>query len=183
MGDGRWAMGDGRCVVGGSADVWTSPSSRFTKGLDTGERSLASWARSAPDVRRSRTRRGSSGDKGGVMASIRSTWATSPITVEGALTSAEWSGAAKLELSQGSSHFGTLMVKNDATYLYIALDVSKDLGSDPGTGDYFWFIIDADRNRAITPNVDVMYSLYPGEPNHLGRWYFLGPGTWKPTSS
>jgi hypothetical protein len=107
------------------------------------------------------------------MATVRSTWATSPIALNGVLTAPEWAGAGIMRIPAGF-----LMVKNDNNFLYVALDLVGDQGADPGVGDYFWFSVDNDQNRAITPNRDVNYGIYPTLPIRIGRQYYLGPGSW-----
>jgi len=107
------------------------------------------------------------------MAQVRSTWAEQRISIGGALTAREWSGAGRMPIPAGY-----LMVKNDEHFLYVALDMVKDLGNDAGTGDYFWFTVDVDGNTQITPRHDINYGLYPGHPNKMGRQYYLGPGRW-----
>lgn len=107
------------------------------------------------------------------MATVRSTWATSPIVLNGVLSGPEWSGAGVMPVPAGF-----LVVKNDNNFLYIALDLVGDRGADPGVGDYFWFSVDNDRNRAITPNRDVNYGIYPTLPIRIARQYYLGPGAW-----
>lgn len=107
------------------------------------------------------------------MVQVRSTWANKPIIIGGVLGEAEWSDAGQIGIPAGY-----LMVKNDADYVYIALDLVGDRGHDPGTDDYFWFTIDVDGNRQITPNRDVNYGLYPGRANQLGRQFYLGSGRW-----
>jgi hypothetical protein len=104
---------------------------------------------------------------------VRSGWAISPIPVNGAVSAPEWAGAGVLGIPRGK-----LMVKNDATYLYVALDLVQDTGNNAGTGDYFWFTVDVNNDKAITPKRDTNYGLYPGQPNKLGRQYYLGPSTW-----
>lgn len=107
------------------------------------------------------------------MAQVRSTWAKQRIITGGALTSREWSGAGKMPIPAGY-----LMVKNDDRFLYVALDMVHDRGNDAGTGDYFWFTVDVNGNRQITPRHDINYGLYRGQPNRMGRQYYLGPGRW-----
>ena len=107
------------------------------------------------------------------MALVISTWAASPITINGVLTPAEWSGAGTMPIPAG-----LLKVKNDANFLYIALDMVGDLGADAGTGDYFWLTVDVDANAAITPHKDLNYGMAPGAPNISRRQYYLAPGTW-----
>jgi hypothetical protein len=41
------------------------------------------------------------------------------------------------------------MVKNDAQFLYIALDLVVDNGQDLGTGDYFWLSVDNDAEKNL----------------------------------
>ena len=107
------------------------------------------------------------------MSSVLSTWAQSPIHLTETLNDAVWANAGKMAIPGGF-----LMLKNDAHFLYAALDLVKDTSNDTGTGDYFWFTFDRDRNGNINPNVDVNYGLYPGQPDKMGRQYYLGPGTW-----
>jgi len=115
------------------------------------------------------------------MSTILSTWATSPVAVNGSLTAAEWAGAAIFPLAGGGVNYGRMLVKNDHEHLYVALDITRDLINTPGTGDYFWFMLDADGNQAVTPNVDCMFSTTASTgPNEMRRWYFIAPNTWKP---
>jgi hypothetical protein len=108
------------------------------------------------------------------MATVRSAWESAPIPMTGLLDAAHWSSATTLPMSGF-----TLQVQNDATGVDIGIDVTADQGNDPGTGDYFWFVIDVDNNGAVTPNRDVLYGPWPGQPNRLGRWLMAGPNaTW-----
>ena len=107
------------------------------------------------------------------MALVLSTWATNPIAINGVLTPPEWNGAGVMPIPAGF-----LMAKNDANFLYVALDLVGDFGNDVGTGDYFWFTVDVDANAAITPHKDLNYAMAPGAPNVSRRQYYLGPGTW-----
>lgn len=105
------------------------------------------------------------------MTDVSSTWAAAPPTINGQIVAAEWAGAGHMPIPHG-----TMLVKNDAQFLYVALDLTGITVANPT--DYFWFTVDVDRNAAITANVDVNYAQYPGEPNHLGRQYYLGAGSW-----
>lgn len=107
------------------------------------------------------------------MAYILSNWVSAPIDLDDSINDVSWENAGKIEV-QG----GYLMAKNNDEFLYIALDMVDDTGNNAGTGDYFWFTFDRNRNAAITPNYDVNYGLYPGNPNKMGRQYYLGPGRW-----
>jgi hypothetical protein len=112
------------------------------------------------------------------MATVRSTWTTAPLAVDGFLTSPEWTSAGSLPIPAGF-----LMVKNDASSLYVALDVVGDSGNDAGTNDYFWLYVDVDRNGAPTAHRDVLFSPYPNQPDRLAKWPVLGPGVTEPISS
>jgi hypothetical protein len=107
------------------------------------------------------------------MTTVRSTWATNPMVMNGVLSGPEWAGAGVMPIPAGF-----MMVKNDNNYLYVALDMVGDRGADPGVGDYFWFSVDNNCNFSITPNLDVNYGIYPTLPIRIGRQYYLGPGVW-----
>ena len=107
------------------------------------------------------------------MATVRSTWATTPPAVDGILAPAQWAGAGVMPIPAGF-----MMVKNDNNFLYVALDLVGDHGADPGVTDYFWFSVDNDGNGAITPMVDVNYGIYPTLPIRIGRQYYLRPSAW-----
>ncbi|WP_026947470.1 hypothetical protein [Algoriphagus marincola] len=104
---------------------------------------------------------------------LKSTWAVTPIDINSPLSGGAWDGAGKLKFSRGE-----VLAKNDAQFLYMAIDVVQDTGNDSGTGDYFWLSFDRNRDRAITANYDINYALYPGQPNKLARQYYLGPARW-----
>jgi hypothetical protein len=107
------------------------------------------------------------------MATVRSTWASNPIVLNGILSGPEWAGAGVMPIPAGF-----MMAKNDNHFLYVALDMVGDRGADPGVGDYFWFSVDNNFNSSITPNLDVNYGIYPALPIRIGRQYYRGPGVW-----
>jgi hypothetical protein len=107
------------------------------------------------------------------MTTIFSSWASTAIATNGDLAAAGWANAGKLDLGKSAK----LWVKNDAHWLYLALDVTSDHGG-AGDGDYFWLAIDVDGNRQITPMVDVMYGEYPPSDDVLGFQHFLHPAEW-----
>src|SRR5262249_52469722 len=107
------------------------------------------------------------------MAAVRSGWASAPVAVSGTFSPGEWTDAGVLPMPSG-----VVLVKNDANFLYLALDLVGDTGNSPGAGDYFWLSFDVARNAAITPNFDVNYGIYPALPIRIGRQYYLGPGAW-----
>jgi hypothetical protein len=109
------------------------------------------------------------------MAVLISKWANTLVQLTDSLASPAWADAGTMPI-QG----GVLYVKNDAQFLYVALDMVEDTSNDPTAtlGDYFWFTFDRDRNGAIGANFDVNYGLYPGFSDKMGRQYYLGGGTW-----
>ncbi|MDG1276027.1 MAG: hypothetical protein P8O16_02020 [Algoriphagus sp.] len=104
---------------------------------------------------------------------LKSEWAINPIDLNAPLNSGDWENAGSLKFTRGF-----VLAKNDARFLYLALDVVDDTGNDPSTNDYFWLSFDTNRDRAITANQDINYGLYPGKPNKLGIQKYLGPGKW-----
>ncbi|WP_298514186.1 hypothetical protein [uncultured Kordia sp.] len=104
---------------------------------------------------------------------IRAVWADTPITLDEEITDDVWSGAHEAQRKFGEVY---MMAKNDAKYLYVILDVVTDTHNDPGTGDYFSFSFDVNRNRAITPNKDIDYSCFRERPNTMGRQYYIRAG-------
>lgn len=104
-----------------------------------------------------------------------SKWAATPIDLSEDLFDEAWASALDAQMAIPG---GYMWAKNDAQYLYVALDMIDDPYNDPGTGDHFWFTFDTNRNRAITPNKDLNYGLFPNNPDKLGKQYYLGPGSW-----
>ena len=106
------------------------------------------------------------------MTQIRSTWTLpSPPPLTGLLTAAEWSGAATLTIPSGK-----LLAQNDATHLYIGIDVTSETGT-ANANDYFYFYVDVNDNGVIDPNRDLLFSILPGNQNRLYKFYLLGPNT------
>jgi hypothetical protein len=93
--------------------------------------------------------------------------------ISGAFSPGEWTGAGTLPMPGGS-----ILVKNNAEFLYLAIDLANDTGNSPGVGDYFWLSFDVDRSGSITPNFDINYGIYPSLPIKIARQFYLGPGTW-----
>lgn len=108
------------------------------------------------------------------MATVQSGWCAQPLQLTGVLDASRWGGAGSIDIP----NLGTILVQNDNTFLYVGLDVLNDSGNDPGTGDYFWLSFDVDKNKAITPNVDVNYGLYPNQLDHIGKQLYLGAQRW-----
>lgn len=107
------------------------------------------------------------------MSILRSTWTATPIDVNLAFNAATWAGAGTMALPVGS-----MLVKNNDQYAYIALDLTGDTGNSPGTNDYFWLTFDVDRDRSITVNRDINYGIYPTLPIKACHQFYLGPSKW-----
>ena len=103
---------------------------------------------------------------------LRSNWAANPINPTLSIMDPAWDDSGYFKFGKG-----WVMAKNDANFLYLALDVVDDTGDDPGTGDYFWLTFDVDENRSITSGKDVNYGT-AGNPDQLVIQKYLGPGQW-----
>jgi hypothetical protein len=104
------------------------------------------------------------------MTTISSPWASTPITTNGNLGQPGWTGAGKITL--GTT--GSLWVKNDAHWLYLALDLTGDAGT-AGQPDWFAIPIDVDGNRQTTPNVDIQYGMFQAPRSGLCKSFYLSP--------
>lgn len=109
------------------------------------------------------------------MASVKSSWVTTPITLSGTFNPGEWADAGVLPMPGGK-----ILVKNNSAFLYLAIDLVNDQGNSPGVGDYFWLSFDVDQDAHITPRFDVNYGIYPSLPIKIARQYCLGPNVWTP---
>ena len=84
-------------------------------------------------------------------------WATSAPAVDGVISAGEWAGAQVTPLAHGQ-----LRTMNDASFLYVLIDVTDDTGNDPthgsaGTADFFSLAFDTDLSVGTTPHVDLAY--------------------------
>jgi hypothetical protein len=87
----------------------------------------------------------------------------------GLLTAAEWSAAATMAIPRG-----TLLAQNDATHLYVGLDLTAETGvANPN--DYFYFYVDINNNGVIDPHRDVTFSFLEPNLNRLYMFTLLGP--------
>ncbi len=101
---------------------------------------------------------------------VPSHWATSSPVINGIVTPGEWANAANINLTHGN-----MAIMNDGAFLYVKLDVIDDTGNDSTVppGDYYVLAFDVDLNRAITPNVDLIYdACNDGRP--FIKAYYLG---------
>lgn len=110
---------------------------------------------------------------GRFLFSLRSEWAVEPINLNEPLNSDSWKHAGALKFAKG-----WVLAKNDARFLYLAIDVTEDTGNDPDTDDYFWLTFDVNRDRSISSNTDINYGVYPSNPETLGKQFYLGPARW-----
>jgi hypothetical protein len=77
---------------------------------------------------------------------------------------------------------GTLLAQNDASNLYIGLDLTGETGA-ANPSDYFWFVVDINDNGIIDSDRDKLFGDWPGTPNRLGMWLMAGPDTTWPASN
>lgn len=109
---------------------------------------------------------------------INSTYASHQINADGTFQIQEWN---KIEQRFQLQH-GWVAFLNDDSTLYIFINLTEDSAEDAPKssapwGDFISLSFDIDRNRKITPNVDVAYGLYPGS-YRAGIQHYLEPGVW-----
>lgn len=107
---------------------------------------------------------------------INSVEAPTPLVIDGVASSAEWADAGSATLANA-----VLMVKHDATHLYLLIDATADTADDAllaaaPWGDFLTLAFDVDVDSAVTPNVDVKYGEATGSLS-FGVAYFLAPNT------
>jgi len=90
--------------------------------------------------------------------------------IDGEVSSGEWDHAASIALEHG-----VMLVQNDASNLYLLVDLTGDTHED--AADSFMLSFDVNTDRGITPNVDVNYSTFPSG-HTLGIQHYLGPDSW-----
>lgn len=104
--------------------------------------------------------------------------ASAPITIDGVETQNEWDNAAKIALENG-----IIFVKNDDSKLYLLIDVVGDTYADylfsniPSINDFVNLVFDVNRDKLVTPDVDVSYLAYNKENIPLSIAYFTTPGS------
>lgn len=106
--------------------------------------------------------------------SVGRSWATTAPTIDGRVGAREWDDAQVTTLARGR-----MATMNDARHFYVLLDVTSDTVDDPPTSDWEFFILafDVDRNRAVTPRVDLAYSNCPIVGRTFVKGYYLGSDT------
>ena len=117
---------------------------------------------------------------------VDSAWVAQPPVLDGVVSQGEWDRAKQRTMLQ----HGWVFFQHDSTTLYVLIDLVEDTRNDPVQtgapwGDYLSLNVDKDRNRAVTPNVDVSYGLYPGRYD-LGVQTYVRPNAWtglRPTAA
>ncbi|MCB9137793.1 MAG: Ig-like domain-containing protein [Caldilineaceae bacterium] len=95
-----------------------------------------------------------------------------PPQIDGELFFGEW------DLSkQHAFENGFIVAHNDGLRLYILLDILADTGEDSADAalDAYTLTFDVDKNTAISPNVDLQYTL---DNTNLRYRYYEGPDRW-----
>ena len=92
--------------------------------------------------------------------------------IDGTIGFGEWPDRTDNQLELQS---GFVRIVNDRARLYILIDLLEDTVDDGAVPrDFFYLTFDVDRDGAITPDVDLDYTLSPGQANIRYR-YYLGP--------
>jgi hypothetical protein len=104
------------------------------------------------------------------ISTINSVFAGYPPEIDGMASTGEWDDAVSIELDHGF-----MLIQNDASNLYIFVDLTGDTKEDDK--DYFSLSFDVNNDRKISPRLDMDYGTFPGTRD-LGIRYYLGPGTW-----
>lgn len=81
--------------------------------------------------------------------------AINSVNVDGKIDSGEWASGGELSFAQGK-----IKVTRDMLRMYMLINVTGDTNSQVGTTEYASVSFDVDRNSAITPNVDIKFTLY-----------------------
>jgi len=108
------------------------------------------------------------GSAGAAPVTIYSTFVTKSPTIDGAAAAAEWSGPVSYSFPHG-----VVLFRNDASTLYVLVDVTADTTQDTPPADYFWIDVDVNHNGVADPNVDVEYGLCNSSTDAT-RAFFLG---------
>jgi hypothetical protein len=109
---------------------------------------------------------------------IISVWPSMPPVIDGAASAQEWGDAASINLTYGRNTYGYMLVQNDASNLYLLIDLTLDIvENDPYKGvtsaDYFELSFDLDQPGVINyPSIDFMYCPIPDK---LVKQYYTGP--------
>ncbi len=91
-------------------------------------------------------------------------WAGTAPVIDGTVSPGEWTFGTATTISYLGVNYAQMRTMNDASYLYLLLDVYFDTVEDAWntntfTGDFFALYVDKDLNYAVTPNVDFFYAV------------------------
>ncbi len=102
---------------------------------------------------------------------VQSPFSYLPPVIDGQIDAGEWNRSAFLDL--GAGYLG---VQNDASCMYMLLDIPADTEGDPS--DLAWITFDIDGDGEISPNLDTNYraSVFQG----MQLQYYLGEESWTP---
>jgi hypothetical protein len=101
-------------------------------------------------------------------------WASSPPTVDGVISPGEWSTGWPTAIAHGQ-----IRTMNDASFLYVLVDVVDDTVNDPigtvGGNEFFTLAFDTDLSFSVTPHVDLAYASCQNGVAFV-KAYYLGGG-------
>lgn len=80
--------------------------------------------------------------------------AINTVIVDGKIDSGEWTSGGELPFAQG-----TIKVTRDMLRMYMLINVTGDTNNQTGATEYASVSFDVDKNSAITPNVDIKFTL------------------------
>ncbi len=80
--------------------------------------------------------------------------AVSSVNIDGIISRGEWPSTGALPFAQGN-----ISVTRDATRLFMLVNVLGDTNSRTGSTEYASVVFDVDGNAAITPNIDIKFTL------------------------
>jgi hypothetical protein len=100
-------------------------------------------------------------------------WASSPPTIDGVVSPGEWATGWPTAIAHGQ-----MRTMNDASFLYVLLDVVGDTVNDPigivGGNEFFTMAFDTDLNFTITPHVDLAYATCQNGTAFVKAYYLGG---------
>lgn len=80
--------------------------------------------------------------------------AINAVIIDGKIDSGEWATGGELSFAQGK-----IKVTRDMHRMFMLINVTGDTNNQTGTAEYASVSFDVDKNSAITPNVDIKFTL------------------------
>jgi hypothetical protein len=102
--------------------------------------------------------------------SVVSPFAYLPPLIDGVVSAGEWNGSAEVAIPQGH-----VLLQNDASCLYVLVDLTGDIQSDPSDGLLLSF--DTSLDGSITNGEDLNFRA-GGEPMGFGVQTYMDAGEW-----